>query len=366
VRRILHIDADAFFAAVEQRDDPRLRGRPVAVGYETARGVVATASYEARRYGVGSAMPARMARERCPDLVFVAPRFEAYREAGEKIREILHLYTDLVEPVSIDEAYLDVTEPKLGPKSGTILARRIKSAILRETELTVSAGVSYCKFLAKLASGWEKPDGLTVLTPEDASRILPTVPVEKLHGVGPRTAEKMRALGIRNGADLLRHEEEELVTHFGKVGRYFYRLARGIDDRPVEPTSARKSVSSEVTFSEDLHSLAELARELPALSEGVARRLERAGASGRGVVLKIKSADHSVLTRQVLLPLPVRSAAQILEVARFILREKLELQQPVRLLGVGVYELQEGETVQPALFPDWDPALAAVRRPAGG
>lgn len=362
-RRILHIDADAFFAAVEQRDDPSLRGKPVAVGHDSARGVVATASYEARRFGVGSAMPARMARERCPELIFVAPRFDAYREAGERIREIFHRYTDLVEPVSIDEAYLDVTDPKTGVRSGTLTAKRIKADIVRETRLTVSAGVSYCKFLAKLASGWNKPDGLTVLKPEDAERVLATLPIERIHGVGPRTAQKMHSLGIHNGEELRRHSEEYLRTQFGKVGTHFFQLARGVDERAVDPNSVRKSVSSEETFEHDRHSLAELELELPVLAEGVARRLERAGAMGRGVVLKLKYADHTIVTRQILLPLPIRSAPQILEIARFILFEKVTLEQPVRLLGVGVYELQEGELLQPPLFPEW--SQWAVRRSRG-
>jgi DNA polymerase-4 len=367
MRRIIHIDADAFFAAVEQRDDPRLRGKPVAVGYDSPRGVVATASYEARRFGVGSAMPTRMAKERCPHLIFVAPRFNAYREAAEQVRGIFFRYTDLVEPISIDEAFLDVTNPRMGPPSGTLVAKRLKAEIVRETRLTVSAGVSYCKFLAKLASGWQKPDGLTVWAPDVVPGILESLPVERIYGVGPRTALKLHALGIRTGGDLRLRTEEFLVGQFGKVGSHFYRLARGIDDRPVDPTSVHKSVSSEETFEVDLHTLEELEQELPALSEGVARRLERAGAMGRGVVVKLKSSDHTVLTRQTLLPLPVRTAPQILEVARYILHEKFVLEQPVRLLGVGVYELQEGELLQPPLFPEWSPALplSKVRGAAG-
>src|SRR5690625_2670574 len=226
VRKIVHIDADAFFASIEQRDHPALRGKPVAVGGDSPRGVVAAASYEARRYGVHSAMPSRMARERCPELIFVRPRFSVYREVGEQLREIFHLYTDLVEPLSIDEAYLDVTEPKMGPPSGTLIAKEIKARIRRETRLTVSAGVSYCKFLAKLASDWEKPNGLTVFTPDDALKIIDPLPVEKIHGVGPKTAEKMYGLGIRIGKDLRALSEEELSEHFGKVGSRYYWLSR--------------------------------------------------------------------------------------------------------------------------------------------
>lgn len=355
MRRIVHVDADAFFASVEQRDQPRLRGKPVAVGYDSPRGVVAAASYEARRFGVRSAMPTAIARQRCPQLVFVAPRFDAYRSAAEHIREIFARYSDLVEPISIDEAFLDVTEPKIAPASGTIVARRIKADILRETRLTVSAGVSYCKFLAKLASGWNKPDGLTVWPPEVVEEILASLPIERIYGVGPRTAAKMRRLGIRTGGDLRLQSEEFLVSQFGKVGRHFFLLARGIDERPVDPNSAHKSVSSEVTFTTDLAGVTALEQALPDLSEGVASRLERAGVMGRGVVLKAKWSDHSIVTRQTLLPLPIRSAPQIHEVARYLLHRKLRLEQPVRLLGVGVYELQEGELLQPPLFPDWNP-----------
>jgi len=352
VRKIVHIDADAFFASIEQRDDPALRGKPVAVGGDSARGVVAAASYEARRYGVHSAMPSRMARERCPGLIFVRPRFNVYREVGEQLREIFHRYTDLVEPLSIDEAFLDVTEPKIGPPSGTLIAREIKAQILRETRLTVSAGVSYCKFLAKLASDWEKPDGLTVFTPEDAQKIIDPLPVEKIHGVGPKTAQKMHGLGIRAGRDLRELSEEELVAQFGKLGSRYYWLSRGVDERPVDPNIVRKSVSSEETFDVDLESVEELLEVLPLVVRQVAARMERHGVMGRGVTVKVKLANHEIVTRQLLLPLPVRSVVQIEQVAAYLLRTRFTLAQPVRLLGVGVYELSQGVMMQPPLFDE--------------
>ncbi len=363
MRKILHIDADAFFAAVEQRDNPELRGKPIAVGSDSARGVVATASYEARRYGVGSAMPSRMARERCPQLIFVRPRFEVYREVSSQMREIFSRYTSLVEPLSIDEAYLDVTEPLQGPPSATLIARLIRAEVERETGLTVTAGVSYCKFLAKLASGMRKPDALNVILREDADEILRALPVGRIHGIGPRTEERLHNMGIRTGGDLRALTEEQLQHRFGKQGEQYYRLVRGIDDRPVDPSGVRKSVSSEETFPDDLESIAELELELPAIATSVARRLNRARALGRGVNVKLKYADHTVVTRQLLLPLPVSSAGQLQAVARQILRERfVELQQPVRLLGIGVYELLEAPYQLP-LFTDWQPDELAIRHP---
>ncbi len=362
MRKILHIDADAFFAAVEQRDFPQLRGKPVAVGSDTPRGVVATASYEARRFGVGSAMPSRMARERCPGLIFVRPRFDVYRTVSQQMREVFSRYTDLVEPLSIDEAYLDVTEPLRGPPSATLIARQIRSDIKRETGLTVTAGVSYCKFLAKLASGMRKPDALNVILQEDAERILSSLPVDRIHGVGPRTAQRMHSLGIRTGADLRELDEEQLMRSFGKPGAHYFRLIRGVDDRPVDPRGIRKSVSSEETFAMDLDSIQELEREVPAIAQGVARRLARSGTLGRGVSVKLKYADHTIATRQQLLPLPVSTANQIGTVATQVLRDRFTtLEQPVRLLGIGVYDLLESPMQLP-LFPDWQP-LAELHHP---
>ncbi len=362
MRRILHIDADAFFASIEQRDNPALRGKPVAVGSDSPRGVVAAASYEARRFGVGSAMPSRMARERCPDLIFVRPRISLYSQIGGQLREIYRRYTELVEPVSIDEAYLDVTDPLTGPPSGTIIARLIRRDVRRETGLTVTAGVSYNKFLAKTASGMNKPDGLTVILAEDAPELLARLPVSRFHGIGPRTTERLNAMGIRTGKDIADSTREEMVRQFGKAGGHYWLLAHGVDERPVEPHSERKSASIEETFDRDLESVQELSLELPALAEGLARRLERSGTMGQGVTVKLKYSDHTIVSRQQGLPLPVRTAPQILTVARQVLHTRFELEQPVRLLGVGVYDMVEGGMRQPPLFPDWDPRPALMIR----
>lgn len=352
MRRILHIDVDAFFAAVEQRDNPALAGLPVAVGGRSNRGVIMTASYEARRFGVGSAMPTWRALELCPELIVVPGRFPVYREVSEHMREIFRRYTTLVEPVSIDEAYLDVTTPLAGPPSGTIIAQRIRRAVWEETRLTVTAGVSYCKFLAKLASGLNKPNGLTVITPVDADRILLDLPVERIPGVGPRMQERLRNIGILTAGDVRKHTERAMIDRFGKHGHRLYWLAHGVDERVVEPDAARKSVSSETTFASDVDDKAELVKELTPLAEDVATRLARAGIGGKGVTVKVKYADHRIVTRQYLLPGTVRTAAEILPIAERILLERIPLPQPVRLIGVGVYNLAEREEPVP-LFPDW-------------
>src|SRR5690606_2708567 len=284
-RKIIHIDMDAFFASVEQRDNPELRGKPVAVGGTSRRGVVAAASYEARAYGVRSAMPTVVARRRCPQLILVKSRFDVYRAVSHQIREIFYTYTDLVEPLSIDEAFLDVTHVKQGPPSATLIAREIKARILKETGLTASAGVSINKFLAKLASDVNKPDGLTVILPEEAEAFVAALPVDRFYGVGPVTAERMRAMGIETGADLRARSEEELRKHFGKAGSHFYRIARALDDRPVRPDRQRKSVGAERTFEEDLIKEADLLKRLEYISAEVARRLERSGTTGRTVTL---------------------------------------------------------------------------------
>ncbi|MEO5931445.1 MAG: DNA polymerase IV, partial [Candidatus Kapaibacterium sp.] len=244
MRKIIHIDMDAFYASIEQREDPELRGRPVAVG-GSKRGVVMAASYEARAFGVRSAMPSGLALRKCPDLVFVKPRFELYRAISHQVREIFRSYTDLVEPVSIDEAYLDVTDAKKGLPSGTLIARSIKEEIHEATGLTASAGISFNKFLAKTASGMNKPDGLTVILPDDAEAFLATLPIERFHGIGPATTRRMRSLGIENGGDLRERSERELVENFGKSGRYYFRIVRGMDGREVSPDRERKSLGAE-------------------------------------------------------------------------------------------------------------------------
>jgi DNA polymerase-4 len=335
-RKIIHIDMDAFFASVEQRDNPELRGKPVAVGGTSRRGVVAAASYEARAYGVRSAMPTVVARRRCPQLILVKSRFDVYRAVSHQIREIFYTYTDLVEPLSIDEAFLDVTHVKQGPPSATLIAREIKARILKETGLTASAGVSINKFLAKLASDVNKPDGLTVILPEEAEAFVAALPVDRFYGVGPVTAERMRAMGIETGADLRARSEEELRKHFGKAGSHFYRIARALDDRPVRPDRQRKSVGAERTFEEDLIKEADLLKRLEYISAEVARRLERSGTTGRTVTLKIKYFDFVQQTRSRTLPHEVRSPEELFRISRILLNEPSLPTRPVRLLGLSV------------------------------
>jgi DNA polymerase-4 len=351
LRRIVHIDMDAFYASVEERDNPALCDRPLAVGYDHPRGVIMTANYAARRYGVGSAMPSRMARERCPELTIVAPRMDVYREASQQIRDVFGRYTDLIEPLALDEAYLDVSEPKRGPPSGTLIAGAVKRDIRSETGLTASAGVSYCKFLAKLASGLDKPDGLSVIEPERAEAFVADLPVERFFGVGPRTAERMHALGVRSGADLRRLDLETLESTFGKHGRHFFHLARAVDERPVEPNRPWRSISAETTFDRDLDSVEALIAELPPLAEHTALRMERAGLAAAGVAIKLKYADHRIVTRRTTLPERIVAAERIERIAAAILRERIALEAPVRLLGVAAFELSEvGDVEQPRLF----------------
>ncbi|MCA9838916.1 MAG: DNA polymerase IV [Trueperaceae bacterium] len=353
MRKIIHLDMDAFYASVEQRDDPALKGLPIAVGYNEARGVVMTASYEARRFGVGSAMPARMALERCPQLIFVKPRKEVYKAISQHIRKIFHRYTDLVEPLALDEAYLDVTEPKQGPKSATLLAQSLKKDIASELRLTASAGVSASKFLAKIASSLQKPDGLTVIKPEEALPFIAQLPVEKFFGVGPKTAERLHALGIYTGQDLRNQSQERLVEQFGKNGLLFWQMAQGIDDRPVEPNREYKSISAETTFSSDLSEVTRLIEELPPLAEHVATSLRKEGLSASGISVKLKDSHHQIMTRQQSLPRAIDSYEEILLEAERLLRTKVRLELPVRLLGIGVFKLADRSELfveQPALF----------------
>lgn len=351
----MHVDADAFYAAVEQRDDPSLRGRPIAVGSGSGRGVVMTASYEARRFGVRSAMPSHEALRRCPELQFVAPRMAVYREAGQALLDIYRRYTELVEPLALDEAYLDVTEPKRGPPSGTRIAEAIRLDTRREAGLTVSAGVSYCKFLAKLASDAAKPDGIRVILPGEAEAFLEDLPVERIHGVGPRTAERLAGLGVTTAGQLRRHDEARLEGAFGKLGRQLWRMAHGIDDRPVRPDRERKTVSSERTFARDRVGFAAVTAELPEVCEATARRAARAGVRGHVVVVKIKDGRHRVTTRQWRMARTVGDAEELRSVAERLLRERMPLPPAVRLLGVGLAGLVDvGQgSVQPPLFPGW-------------
>jgi len=348
LRKVIHIDMDAFFASVEQRDNPELRGRPVAVGHSAARGVVAAASYEARVFGVRSAMPSVRAVRLCPDLVFCPPRFEAYKAVSRQIRAIFLDYTPHVEPLSLDEAYLDVTDDLRGIGSATRIAELIRARIRGETGLTASAGVSYNKFLAKLASDQNKPDGLCVIRPGEGTAFVARLPVKRFHGVGPRGAEKMAALGIETGADLVQHDLAFLRAHFGSQADYLYRAARGIDLRRVRADRPRKSVGGERTFERDIGSGPALREALERIIGIVWERIERSGAKGRTVTLKLKDAEFRTITRARSLASPVPDEQAFAEAARTLLDAVLPLPQPIRLMGLTLSAL-EGEGAAPAV-----------------
>lgn len=333
-RKIIHIDMDAFYASVEQRDRPELRGRPVAVGSPDRRGVVLTASYEARVFGVHSAMPSAIAQRRCPNLLFVPPRFPVYRRISTEIRQIFFRATDLVEPLSLDEAYLDVTRNKPGVRSATRLARMIRDEIRETLSLTASAGISYNKFLAKTASSLHKPDGQTVILPRDGPVFIARLPIDKFHGIGPATARKMHALGVRTGADLREKPLAFLQEHFGKTGWKYYQIARGVDPRPVEPDRPRKSIGCEDTFREDISDWPPAAAEVTELAERVVRHLENRMMAARTVTLKVKYADFRIITRSHTLPGATRSPATVRDVALALLRGVFPPPIGIRLLGV--------------------------------
>ncbi len=334
-RKIIHVDMDAFYASVEQRDDPALRGRPVAVGGSRQRGVVAAASYEARRFGVRSAMSSMAAVRRCPDLVFVKPRFEVYKAVSRQIRSVFADYTALIEPLSLDEAYLDVTEAA-SSGSATGIAEAIRARILADTGLTASAGVSYNKFLAKLASDHRKPDGLTVIAPGRGEAFVGELDIGRFHGVGPVTAARMKQHGILTGADLRARAAEELDALFGKAGRYYYWAARGIDHRPVRADRVRKSSGSEHTFAEDLTTEAELVAGLAPAINTVWGHCEASGTRGRTVTLKVKFADFRQITRSRTGPAPVASRAALDTIGRDLLRGVMPLRAGVRLIGLAL------------------------------
>ncbi len=334
-RKIIHVDMDAFYASVEQRDDPGLRGRPVAVGGSRQRGVVAAASYEARRFGVRSAMSSMAALRRCPELVFVRPRFEVYKAVSRQIRSVFADHTALIEPLSLDEAYLDVTEAA-GSGSATGIAEAIRARIRRDTGLTASAGVSYNKFLAKLASDHRKPDGLTVIAPGRGEAFVEGLDIGRFHGVGPVTAARMRGLGILTGADLRARPAEELDALFGKSGRYYYWAARGVDHRPVRPDRVRKSSGSEHTFAEDLTTEAELVAGLAPAVDAVWRHCEISGLLGRTVTLKVKYADFRQITRSRTGPAPVATRDALDAIGRDLVCGVMPLRAGVRLIGLAL------------------------------
>lgn len=342
-RKIIHIDMDAFYASVEQRDDPSLRGKALAVGGGGPRGVVATASYEARKFGVRSAMPGARARRLCPHLLFVRPRFEVYRAVSAQVRDIFGRFTDIIQPLSLDEAYLDVTVNKPGIASATRVAEEIRRLIAEETGLTASAGVSYNKLIAKLASDQNKPDGICVVRPEEGAAFIAKMPVRRIHGVGPVTARRMQELGIETGADLRAHSLPFLQQHFGSAALFYYRAARGEDDRPVRERQERKSVSVEDTFFDDLITQHALVAELDRISGNLWGRIEKSGAYGRTVVLKVKFADFRIITRSKSFSAPVRSPDLLAQAGRDLLLAQLPLRMGARLLGLGIHNLDQEE-----------------------
>lgn len=340
LRKVIHVDMDAFYASVEQRDDPSLRGRPVAVGGSSGRGVVAAASYEARKFGVRSAMPSARAARLCPELVFRKPRFEVYRQVSQQIREIFHEYTPHVEPLSLDEAYLDVTADLKGIGSATRIAEEIRRRIKAETGLTASAGVSYNKFLAKLASDQNKPDGLCVIKPGKGAAFVAALPVRRFHGVGPRGAEKMARLGIETGADLRAKDLAFLRQHFGSFAEYLYRAARGVDLRQVRADRPRKSVGGERTFFEDIAGAEALRETMDSIVDIVWERIERAEARGRTVTLKLRYADFRTLTRARSLHHFVSGKQEFGRIGHALLADLMPLPQPIRLMGLTLSALE--------------------------
>jgi DNA polymerase IV len=349
-RKIIHIDMDAFYASVEQRDNPELRGKPVAVGGSRERGVVAAASYEARRFGVHSAMPSVTAKRRCPELIFVRPRFDVYRAVSQQVRAIFAEYTPLIEPLSLDEAYLDVTENLKHMPSATLIAAEIRVRIRGETALTASAGVSYNKFLAKMASNERKPDGLFVITPEMGAAFVEALPVGKFHGIGPKTCAKMEQLGIRIGADLKAQSLEFLEQHFGKVGPYYYGLARGFDERAVCADRVRKSVGAENTFTTDLFTIDEARAALQPLIENVWRYCQDKAIRARTVTLKAKYADFQRVTRSRTGQLPVTSQTELEATVHALLDSLFPLSKGIRLLGVTLSSLGEEASIERQLW----------------
>lgn len=347
LRKIIHVDMDAFFASVEQRDNPDLRGKPVAVGGSSARGVVAAASYEARKFGVRSAMPSVTAKRLCPGLIFCKGRFEAYTAVSQQIRAIFREFTPHVEPLSLDEAYLDVTEDLLGIGSATRIAGLIRQRIVAETQLTASAGVSYNKFLAKLASDQNKPDGLCVIRPGEGTAFVQSLPVRRFHGIGPRGAEKMARLGIETGADLAAKDIAWLRQHFGSFADYLYRAARGIDLRAVRANRIRKSLGGERTFFEDLSSGPALREALDTIVDIVWPQIAERELRGRTVTLKMKYTDFQIVTRARSLPHPVADKAEFAKVARALLDEQLPLPLPIRLMGLTLSALEGDKAERP-------------------
>jgi DNA polymerase-4 len=358
-RKIIHIDMDAFYASVEQRDFPELRGKPLVVGGPPeARGVVATASYEARKFGIKSAMTSKRAQQLCPYAIFVRPRFAAYKEVSQQVRAIFSRYTDQIEPLSLDEAYLDVTHDKLGIGSAITIAEEIKNAIKTELNLTASAGVSVNKFTAKIASDMNKPDGLTFIGPSKLERFMEKLPVEKFFGVGKVTADKMKKQGLHTGGDLKKLSEQRLVQLFGKTGKFFYNIVRGIDKREVRADQEIKSISAEDTFLYDLEPGEELDEWLEQIAKSAYKRAQHYETYGRTLTLKIKFEDFKQITRSISFPVAITQIEQVISTAAMLLKNVDLKEKKIRLIGIGFSNFGENKIRdrydghQPTLFPD--------------
>ncbi len=354
-RKIIHVDMDAFYASVEQRNNPSLKCKPVIVGGDPkSRGVVAACSYEARKYGIHSAMASSIAYRLCPHAVFVHGNFDEYHSVSEQIHEIFHEYTDLVEPMSLDEAYLDVTENKFGYPFATVIAREIRKKIFEKTQLTASAGVSYCKFLAKVASDYHKPDGLTVITPEDADGFIDRLPIGKFYGIGKVTEKRMLQMGVRNGSDLKKMSRENLIRLFGKTGDYYYDIAHGLDDRPVETDYVRKSIGKEETFEKDIDDPGQMSSMLKSIAGRVTMALEHHEAKGRTITLKVKFADFTCVSRSITIDEPCDNSDIIFMHSINLLSRTEAGEKKVRLLGLSISNLDTDEldhTEQQLLLP---------------
>src|SRR5271154_4521406 len=351
IRKIIHVDMDAFYASVEQRDDATLKGKPVAVGHPAKRGVVAAASYEARAFGVRSAMPSIVAARKCAELVFVPPRFDAYREVSKQVQAIFRDYTPLVEPLSLDEAYLDVTDNLKGIPTAWETAKKIRARIYEETGLTASAGISGNKFLAKIASDTRKPNGKFAIMPDQAEAFVATLPVAKFHGVGPKTTARMRALGIETGSDLRRQTLDFLQDSFGKSGSWYYNIARGRDERPVEPDRERKSLGSETTFPEDRTDPVQIEASVIAMANDVWAWCEKTNSRGRTVTVKIKWADFQISTRSRSMEMTIQKREKLHQLALALIRSVFPPPKGVRLVGVTLSNFQAQSGSEAADLP---------------
>lgn len=350
--KIIHVDMDQFFAAVEQQDNPKLKGKPIAVGHDAERGVVSTASYEARRFGVHSAQSIQLAKRLCPELIIVEPHFQRYKEVSAQLHEIFHEYTDLIEPISLDEAFLDVTENKKGIELAVDIAKEIKQRIYQTTGLTASAGVSYCKFIAKIASDWRKPDGLTVIHPDRALDFISRLTVDRIWGVGPKTAEKMHHMGIFTGLDLRNTPLNQLTEEFGKMGQVFYEFSRGIDSRPVISEWERKSVSCEQTFDNNISDNSAVTIQLYHMVLNLVGRIEKNNFEGRTLTLKVKFLDFQQITRSITVEHVLRCKDDILPLAKQLIRQVEFHSHPIRLLGLCVSNHKRVTPSEPAKYTE--------------